>query len=106
MVKTSLASQQNLDVTSFNAGEIGEEIQGRTSLERYAATSDILENVWPLPEGPMTFRPGFGFYSEFAALTRLKKWVFSLQQKHLMAFSDNELRIVQDGGVIARPAVT
>jgi len=104
--KIALASSQNLDVTSFNAGEIGKEIQGRTSLERYAATADILENMWPLPEGPMTLRPGFGFYSEFESLTRLRRWVFSLDQKHLMAFSDNELRIVQDGGVLARPAVS
>jgi hypothetical protein len=106
MAKTAISSRKNDPIMSFNAGEIGDEVMGRTGLENYGATGSLYENAWPIPEGPLILRPGLKFYSDLGRLTYLRRWLFALNQKYLMAFSDSELRITQDGGVIFRPAVT
>jgi hypothetical protein len=95
----------NYPFLAFNAGEIGKEVQGRITIENYAATSDIMENYLPTSEGPMVAAPGGEFYSELPSMTYLKSFVFNLQQKYLLGFSDDELRIIQDGAVLFRPDV-
>jgi hypothetical protein len=95
----------NYPFLAFNAGEIGKEVQGRITIENYAATSDIMENYLPTSEGPMVSAPGGEFYSELSGPTFLRRFVFNLEQKYLLGFSDNELRIIQDGAVLLRPDV-
>lgn len=96
----------NAPFVSFNGGEIGKEIIARTSLDNYGACASQLENIFPEAAGPMSKRPGLGFRSEMIGDTKLKKFVYDLDQKYLLAFSDNALRIIQDGGVVIRPAVS
>ena len=52
--------------TSLNAGEISPRARGRSDLEAYFQGAALLDNVFPLLEGPATRRPGF----EFVALSR------------------------------------
>lgn len=91
---------------SFNGGEIGKEINARTQIENYGATAAILENIWPEAAGPMSKRPGLGFKVELGAQMYLRKWVYGIDNKFLMAIGDNVLKIIQNGAVITRAAVT
>lgn len=91
---------------SFNGGEIGQEVLSRTAIENYGATASILENIYPEAAGPMSKRPGLAFQVELGAEMYLRKWVYGVDQKYIMAFGDNTLKIIQDGGVIVRPAVS
>lgn len=91
---------------SFNGGEIGDEVSARTAIENYGATASILENIFPEAAGPMSKRPGLGFLVELGQEMYLRKWLYGIDQKYLMAFGSNVLKIIQDGGVVTRPAVT
>lgn len=96
----------NAAFVSFNGGEIGKEIVSRTQIENYASTAALIENIMPEAAGPMSLRPGLKMCVEIGRETYLERFVFGIAQKYLMAFSDNALRIIQNGGVITRPAVT
>jgi hypothetical protein len=101
-----VTTKGNFPFLAFNAGEIGKEVQGRITMENYAATADTMENYLPTSEGPMITAPGGEFFSELPGMTYLRRFVFNLQQKYLLGFSDNELRIIQNGAILERPAVT
>ena len=91
----------------FNGGEIGAESIDRVTLENYAATSETLQDVWVDANGPMCLRPGFGFELDLGETqTRIHPFIRSIDEKFLIAFADEEIRVLYDGGVIARPAVT
>ncbi len=96
----------NNPFVSFNGGEIGKEIISRTQIDSYGSTASLLENILPEAAGPMSKRPGLGFLVELGRDTKLKRFVFGIGQKYLMAFSDNAMRIIQNGGVIVRPSVS
>ena len=96
----------NAAFVSFNGGEIGKEVIARTQIENYGATADLLENIFPEAAGPMSKRPGWEFKVELDADTRLRKFQFGLNQKYLLAFGESTLRIIEDGGIVARPAVS
>lgn len=99
----------NAPFVNFNGGEIGQEVIGRVNLEGYAACAAVLENWMPEAEGPMSKRPGFMFRSQPVAddpFVLLHPFIYSVNQKALLCFSDNELRIASDGLIVSRAAVT
>lgn len=103
-----MGSKLNHSVVSVNGGEIGPEVQGRIHLEGYTSTAALLQNLWPLPEGPLFLRPGMKFLvdspdNDFALLL---PFVFSVAQSNLLMLTDMEMRIVANDGIISRPAVT
>lgn len=100
-------SRLNAPFVSYNGGEVGKEVQGRTTLEGYGSTASTLENILPEGAGPMTFRRGLKFCVASptpATYTHIEKFVYRLNQKYLLMFTDNQLRIVEDGGIVIRPS--
>lgn len=97
----------NAPFVVFNGGEIGLETLSRVTLENYAATSERCENVWLDANGPMGLRPGFGYQTLLGtAYVRLHHFVRSVNEKFILSLAEDELRIISNGDVIARPAVT
>ena len=91
----------------FSGGEIGPETVNRITLENYGATAEVSENYWLDANGPQCIRPGFEFLADMGtSVTRLQSFVRSVDEKFLIALTDQEVRIVSGGDVIARPAVT
>lgn len=98
----------NAPFVSFNGGEIGKEVQGRTTIDGYGATASRLENILAEGAGPMTFRRGLKFCVASptpSAYTHMHPFVYRLNQKYLLMFTDEELRIVENGGIVVRPNV-
>ena len=94
---------------SFQGGEAGKEVLARVNLEGYSTLAETMENWWPDPAGPMLFRPGLKFLVRphpSDDFTFLVPFIFNRDQVYLLLLSDGELRIVQNGGVITRGAVT
>lgn len=98
---------RNIPITSFNGGEIGEEVMLRTSLETYPNSAEFLENIWPEPAGPGHFRPGTRFLVELPSgkLSHGIPFVYDTVTYGIL-LSDNEIRIEQGGGIVTRAAVT
>lgn len=97
----------NSAFVNFNGGEIGPETMDRVTLDNYAACSELLQDVWVDANGPMCLRPGFMFRASFGTNeTVIHPFIRSVTEKFLCAFSDNELRIISDADVIARPSAT
>lgn len=104
-----MAEKQSINApfVVFNGGEIGGETLSRVTLENYAATSETAENLWLDANGPMGLRPGFGYETTLGtSFFRLHHFVRSVSEKFILALSEGELRVVSNGDVIARPAVS
>lgn len=95
-------------ITVFSGGEIGREVMSRVTLEGYASTGALMENFWPETSGVMGIRPGTGFLANIAGnpFTHLRRFAFSVSQKHILLLTNLGLRIATDGGIIVRPPVT
>lgn len=84
---------------------------GRVNSEGYGATASLLENLLCESAGPMSLRPGLAFMVEAPAvsgdddLTVLEEFVYAPDQKYLPLFTHQELRIVEDGGIVVRASV-
>lgn len=96
----------NAAFVSFNGGEIGKEIISRTQIDNYGSCAGLIENIMLEAAGPMSLRPGLKMCVEIGAETYLERFVYGIDQKYLMAFSDLGLRVIQNGGVIVRPSVS
>lgn len=102
-------AKANFPFTTFAGGEIGKEVLSRVNLEGYSACAETMENWLPDPSGGMILRPGLKFCvrptsgDDFAWLL---PFVYSPSQKYLMLLTNNALRVVQDGGIVTRSAVT
>lgn len=101
-------ASQNIPLLSFNGGEVGRDTLNRVDLEGYGRYSETMENFLPLAQGPMTVRPPFLFQASTPgnASAWLLPFSYNVSQSFLLMFTEGALRIVQDGGVISRVAVS
>jgi len=93
--------------TSFNNGEISNEIYGRTDLAKFYNSCKILKNFIALLHGPATRRPGFEHINIAKTLgkkIRLVAFEFSVTQAYILEFGDGYIRFYKDGGIIAPDA--
>lgn len=100
-------ASQNVPFLSFNGGEVGRDTLNRVDLEGYGRYSQTMENWLPLAQGPMTVRPPL--YYQVNTPTNAPSWLlpfsYNVSQSFLLLFTDGELRIVQDGGIVSRVSV-
>lgn len=91
------------EIVAFNAGEFGEEALARTDLENYPRGAETMENILPLVQGGMTKMPGTIFVAETPSSNEgeLRPFIFSETVKMALEFTDDKLRIVVDGGLLA-----
>lgn len=94
---------------TFSGGEAGNETMARVTLEGYSSLAETMENWLSTPSGMMQFRPGFQFLVR-PTLTdercHIIPFIYSNAQAYLCAFTPNAVRIVQNGGVVTRSAVS
>ena len=91
---------------SFNSGELTPLLDSRVSIEKYASGCLTLENLLPLPHGPVAKRAGavYMFAQEsptFAA--RLHGFQFGDTEHAVAELSINQIRFIESGAVAAGP---
>ena len=81
--------------SSFNTGEVSEEVYGRTDLEKYVGGCKILENFICLAHGPITRTPGKEYIAgtkDSAKKSRVIDFIFSTEQAYMLEFGDYYIR--------------
>ena len=89
--------------SSFNTGEVSEEVYGRTDLEKYVGGCKILENFICLAHGPITRTPGKEYIAgtkDSTKKSRVIDFIFSTEQAYMLEFGDFYIRFFKDGAQI------
>jgi len=95
--------------TSFNAGELSEQIYGRPRLEKYANGVKELYNFTALPHGPASRRDGTEFIArvkDHSKEVRLYGYEYSKVQAYILEWGNNYIRFYKDGGQIIEKTAT
>lgn len=103
-------SKANPIQTSFNSGEMSEELGGRVDLEKYNSGCRTMENFYPLIQGPARKRSGFRYMQRAkTSLTQyqlLHRFVFDRSNSYILEFGDQTLRFHTDAGPIVETGLT
>jgi len=94
--------------SSFNSGEISNELQGRFTLPQYPNAVERLRNFIATPHGTATNRPGTEFIREVKNslnLPRLIPFNFSSDQTFAIELGAGYFRFFTNGGVLLNGAV-
>lgn len=89
--------------TSFNAGELSPNIDGRVEIAKYANGCQTLENYLMTVQGPAKRRAGTRFVKEIkssANKTWVVPFVFSVSQSYVLEFGDQYIRFYTDHGQV------
>lgn len=95
----------NSIVNKFNRGEIGSDSVARDDIARVKNSAALMTNFLPKRIGPMSYRPGLQWKLEEPGETYTVPFVKRIDDKAILLFSNNELRIVVDDAVITRTTV-
>lgn len=82
--------------SSFNAGELSPRLLGRVDLDKYRNGVEVLDNMIPLPHGPVASRGGTQYIEDGKTGTkkiRLVSFEFSTEQAYVLEFGDLYIRI-------------
>lgn len=90
-----------VDIPGFTRGVIGPTSEARSDTELYALALRTARNVFVLPDGPVTTRPGLKMVAALAGPAKLRQLVYDRGQRYLLVFGDQSLRIFRDGAEIA-----
>ncbi|CAB4200234.1 hypothetical protein UFOVP1356_30 [uncultured Caudovirales phage] len=94
-------------LSSFNAGELSPNIEGRPDIAKYSSGAKTLENFLPIVQGPAKRRAGTRIVAEVkdsTARTWLVRFEFNTQQGYVLEFGNLYIRFytqhgqVQSGG--------
>ncbi len=86
-------------VTSFNAGEFGELMEGRVDFARYPSASRRMLNALPLPQGPWTRRPGTRYVASVKSASvrsRLTRFEYSTGEAYILELANNAIRFFRN----------
>lgn len=86
--------------TSYNSGEIGDLLAGRTDDSKYASGLAECKNAYPTPQGPVMNRAGFMYVNEVrdsSKKTRLIPFVYSADQQIVVELGDYSARFHRNG---------
>lgn len=89
--------------SSFNAGEVAPEIEGRTDIGKYGSACYRMENFIPLVQGPARRRGGTKFVNEVkdsSDRTWLSRFEFNTEQSYVLEFGDLYVRFYTDNGIL------
>lgn len=90
-------------LSSFNAGELSQNLDGRTDLQKYFSGCHRIEGFLPLVQGPAVRRGGSRYVAELkTSLKRawLIKFEFSATQAFILEFGDLYVRFYTQEGVL------
>ncbi|MFQ3622078.1 MAG: hypothetical protein SNJ73_00890 [Acetobacteraceae bacterium] len=87
--------------TSFAAGELSPELIGRADLRAYENGAARLANVFILPTGGLTRRPGLRHLGPLPGPARLIPFEFSTEQTYLLVLTDRRLGVWRNDVEIA-----
>ena len=85
---------------SFNAGEFTPRLHSRYELAKYKNGCKTLTNFVPLPQGPVTRRPGTEYIAAVAdstSFTRLIPFEFSEEDSYMLEFGPLTIRYYKNG---------
>lgn len=97
-------ARANTIQTNFTSGELSPNMYGRVDVTKYFNGARKLRNMICLPQGGLVRRPGTEFIREVADSTKLtivRPFTFSSGDSYVLEFGDGNLRIFQDGALIA-----
>lgn len=90
-------------LNTFNAGELSQNIEGRTDLTKYFGGCKLMQGFLPTVQGPAVRRGGTRFVAAVknsANRTWLLKFEFSATQAYLIEFGDLYVRFYTQHGVL------
>lgn len=96
----SARSQAHLAQNNFTAGEISASMLGRQDVQRYQNAAKRIENFMLAPQGGLFRRPGTRHVGDPQGKVRLIPFEFSTEQAYVLEFSDEEMRVYKDGGLV------
>lgn len=82
--------------TNFTAGAIRPDLHTRGDLRAYDDGAARLDNLFILPTGGVTRRPGFKYIDDAAGAGRLFNFTYATHSDYLMVLSDGQLDIYKD----------
>jgi hypothetical protein len=88
--------------TSFTAGELSPELLARQDLRAYANGAAKLRNVFILPTGGVTRRPGLRHIAMLPGPARLIAFEFNTEQAYLLALTHQAFRVFLDDALVAQ----
>lgn len=95
-------------LTSFNAGELSQNLDGRTDLTKYFSGCHRIEGFLPVVQGPAMRRGGFRYVSPIKDETQrawLIKFEYSATQCFILEFGDRYVRFYTLDGVLLNSGV-
>jgi hypothetical protein len=95
--------REDVELTDFSAGELSPKLKGRVDLKRYFSGCATLLNMVPMPQGGATKRPRTVYVAnnkDQAGLNRPVRFVFSTLQAYVLEFSNGNVRVYMDDGVV------
>jgi len=90
-------------LNNFTSGEWSPLLKGRSDLEQYAHSAELLQNLVVLPYGGITKIPGTRYVAEVknsAKKVRLIPFEFSVTQAYVLEFGEEYIRFYMDHGKI------
>lgn len=91
---------QNPIFNDFTAGEISSKLSGRTDLEIYNKSAELLQNFQPMTQGGTRRRPGTQYIADLPGKVRLIPFVVDATNYFLLEFSNLKLRVWQDDALV------
>lgn len=94
---------QEADITDFTAGELSPKLKGRTDLKKYFSGCETMLNMVVLPQGGATKRPPTIYVAnnkDQGGLNRPVRFVFNTLQAYILEFSNGNVRVYMDDGVV------
>ena len=103
---------QEIQISSFTAGEFSPRMKGRTDYQRYYDSLDTCRNMVPMPQGGLTKRPGTLYveaaHDQTATPFRVRNipFVFSTVQPYSLEFGPGYIRpFMDDAAILGAPVV-
>lgn len=100
--------RQDIDITDFTGGELSPKLKGRTDLKKYFSSLDVGLNMVVMPQGGATKRPPTLYVAnnkDQAGLNRPVRFVFSTVQAYSLEFSNGNVRVYANDGVVLNTGV-
>ena len=93
----------NPELTQFNSGEITPWLRGRTDFDKYASSSEYMENCLPSLYGPIIKRSGTKFVNKIKkqnTKTILRSFIFSREQAYVLEIGVGYIRFHTKNGTL------
>jgi hypothetical protein len=89
----------------FNRGEVSDNSIARDDVKKVINSASLMTNFWPERLGPMSYRNGLEHKDILAGETYSIPFVKKVDDTAILAFSNNELRIIVDDTIVSRTTV-